>query len=85
VAQSAGELFIWLHNRHDEEPGLVKSPSPTLLPLFILSIDTGLRANEARHLRHRDLNIEWQDGVIRSGILRVSRSKTEGGLAVPFR
>jgi integrase len=31
--------------------------SPALLPLFIVSIDSGLRASEVRSLRHRDLGL----------------------------
>jgi integrase len=47
-----------------------QSLSPALYPLFVLSIDTGLRASEVRSLRHRDLALIWDDGVIRSGELR---------------
>ena len=56
-----------------------QSRSPALLPLFVLSVDTGLRANELRHLRHRDLTLTWRDGAIEQGWLAVARSKTEGG------
>ncbi len=56
-----------------------QSRSPALLPLYVLSIDTGLRANEIRHLRHRDLTLTWQSGAIGQGSLTVSHSKTEGG------
>jgi integrase len=55
------------------------SRSPALYPLFVLSVDTGLRASEVRALRRRDLNLVWQDGVITAGQLRVPKSKTEGG------
>jgi integrase len=55
------------------------SRSPALLPLFVLSIDTGLRASEVRSLRHQDLKLDWRDGTIQSGLLTVSKSKTEGG------
>jgi integrase len=55
------------------------SRSPALLPLFVLGIDTGLRASELRALRHRDLKLEWRDGTIERGLLTVARSKTEGG------
>lgn len=68
--------------REDEErtlDAIRRSRSPALLPLFVLSIDTGLRANEMRQLRHRDLSLEWQAGAIVQGSLTVSRSKTEGG------
>jgi integrase len=53
--------------------------SPAMLPLFALSIDTGLRASEVRSLRRRDLVLEWQDGMIASGRLVVPKSKTDAG------
>ncbi len=56
-----------------------QSRSPALLPLFVMAIDTGLRASELRHLRRRDLQLTWADGFIESGAVVVSRSKTEGG------
>jgi integrase len=56
-----------------------QSRSPALLPLFVMAIDTGLRASELRHLRRRDLHLAWKDGFIESGAVVVSRSKTEGG------
>jgi integrase len=56
-----------------------QSRSSALYPLFVLSLDTGLRASEVRALRRRDLALVWQDGVILSGELRVSKSKTEAG------
>jgi integrase len=56
-----------------------QSRSTALYPLFVLSIDTGLRASEVRALRRRDLALVWQDAMIRSGELRVSKSKTEAG------
>jgi integrase len=56
-----------------------QSRSPSLLPLFVLALDTGLRRSELRALRLRDLTLEWQDGVIRSGSLCVPQSKTEAG------
>jgi len=55
------------------------SRSPALLPLFVMAIDTGLRASELRHLRRRDLHLTWKDGFIECGTVVVSRSKTEGG------
>jgi len=55
------------------------SRSPALLPLFVLALDTGLRRSELRALRLRDLTLEWQDGLIRSGSLFVPQSKTEAG------
>jgi integrase len=56
-----------------------RSRSPALLPLFVLSLDSGLRASEVRALRRRDLRLEWKDGVIVSGELTVPKSKTEAG------
>lgn len=53
--------------------------SPAMLPLFVLSIDTGLRASEVRSLRRRDLTLEWRDGVIAAGRLVVPKSKTDAG------
>jgi integrase len=68
---------------HEDEENILTairdSRSPALLPLFVLSVDTGLRASELRALRHRDLNLTWRDGAIEQGWLTVSRSKTEGG------
>jgi integrase len=56
-----------------------QSRSPALLPLFVLSIDTGLRAAEVRELRRRDFRLSWKDGVIELGELSVPKSKTEAG------
>lgn len=53
--------------------------SPALLPMFMLAIDTGLRADELRNLRHRDLNLNWRGGLIENGWLTVSKSKTDAG------
>lgn len=53
--------------------------APAMLPLFLLSIDTGLRTSEARSLRIRDLSLEWRDGVIVAGRLTVPKSKTDAG------
>ena len=68
---------------HEDEEHILTairdSRSPALLPLFVLSVDTGLRASELRALRHRDLNLTWRNGAIEQGWLTVSRSKTEGG------
>ena len=68
---------------HEDEENILTairdSRSPALLPLFVLSLDTGLRASELRALRHRDLNLTWRDGAIEQGWFTVSRSKTEGG------
>ncbi|HUA33194.1 MAG TPA: site-specific integrase [Candidatus Binataceae bacterium] len=56
-----------------------QNDSPALLPLFTLTIDTGLRAAEARSLRWRDLELSPQDGSITSGRLIVPKSKTVAG------
>jgi integrase len=81
----------FLRERHDvgralsreEEARLLeaagKSRSPALLPRLVLALETGIRANELRHLRHRDLSLVWRDGAIVEGWLTVSKSKTEGG------
>jgi integrase len=53
--------------------------SPAVLPVFVLAIDSGLRASEVRALRRRDLALEWREGVIVSGRLLVAKSKTEAG------
>ena len=37
-----------------------QSPSPALLPLFLLCLDTGLRKSEARLLRRNDLALTWE-------------------------
>jgi integrase len=55
------------------------SKAPSLLPLFILARDTGLRAAEIKALRHSDLSLVWKQGVICSGEVIVPRSKTEAG------
>jgi integrase len=55
------------------------SKAPSLLPLFIFARDTGLRAAEMKILRHRDLRLEWKQGVIVSGEVVVPKSKTEAG------
>jgi integrase len=56
-----------------------QSLSPSLFPLFILAIDTGLRASELRALRCKDLTITWSAGPIGCGELVVPKSKTEAG------
>lgn len=50
-----------------------------LLPMFVLAIDSGLRADELRNLRHRDFTLTWRNGVVESGWLSVSKSKTDAG------
>ncbi len=65
---------------------IMRSRSPALLPLFILSVDSGLRASEVRALRRTDFALRWKDDVIESGLLTVPTSKTEAGTgrAVPL-
>ena len=68
---------------HDDEEKLVETASlsraPALLPLVVMSIDTGLRAGEIRALRHCDLRLEWKNGMITCGELMVSKSETDAG------
>jgi integrase len=69
-------------SRADEEKLLTaarESLSPSLYPLFVLSIDSGLRASEVRSLRRCDLKLTWRDGLIVEGELAVPNSKTEFG------
>jgi len=74
----------------DDEARLLEaagqSRSPALLARLVLALDTGLRANEMRQLRHCDLKLAWRGGAIEQGWLTVSRSKTEGGQGrtIPF-
>jgi integrase len=56
-----------------------KSRSPALLPLLVISLDTGLRASEVRSLHLRHLSLRWENGVIVGGELTVPKSKTEAG------
>jgi integrase len=56
-----------------------ESRSPALLPLLLLSLDTGMRAGEVRALRFRDLHLNWNNGHITSGEVIVVKSKTEAG------
>jgi integrase len=62
------------------------SNSPSLLPLFIFARDTGLRAAEIKSLRHCDLRLLWNKGLIENGEVLVPRSKTDAGKgrAVPI-
>jgi integrase len=67
----------------DDEESLLKAiqqnRTPALLPLFLFSVDTGMRASEVRALRKRDLKLVWSDGVLKSGELVVPKSKTPAG------
>ncbi len=56
-----------------------KSRSPALLPLLVLTLDSGLRAAEIRALHREDLSVVWKDGVVEHGRLTVRKSKTEAG------
>jgi integrase len=58
---------------------IAASRSPALLPLFILAIDTGLRASELRSLTRRDLSLVWEKGTVQQGALIVKKSKTDAG------
>jgi len=76
-------------SREDEEKLLraaQQSRSQALLPLLVLSLDTGLRASEVRALRLKDLTLTWERGVIVRGELAVRESKTEAGTGrvIPF-
>ncbi len=83
VKNLKGESKIGKAISREDETALIaamqSSRSPALLPLFVFSVDTGLRASEVRALRRRDLNLEWQDGNIAHGEVIVPKSKTEGG------
>jgi integrase len=65
---------------------ILKSTSAVLYPLFILSLDAGLRPSESRALRRRDLNLRSEDRATVEGEIVVSHSKTvEGtGRVVPL-
>jgi integrase len=56
-----------------------ESRSPALLPLFLLSLDTGMRAGEVRALHLRDLRLNWKNEQIIAGEVIVPKSKTEAG------
>lgn len=68
---------------HEEETRLIdaaaRSGSPVLLPLIVLSLDTGLRAAEVRALRRKDLKAVFKDNHIIEGEVFVPTSKTEAG------
>ena len=62
------------------------SRSPALLPLVLLSLDTGMRLGESQALRRRDLRLEWANGLIARGEVVVPKSKTAAGTGrlIPF-
>ncbi|MGO9685111.1 MAG: tyrosine-type recombinase/integrase [Beijerinckiaceae bacterium] len=66
----------------EEETKLIdeigKSGSPALLPLFIMSIDSGLRASEIRSLRRGDATLA-RNGDGFEGEIIVRQSKTDAG------
>jgi integrase len=68
---------------YEDEERLIEaigqSRAPGLLTMFVLAVDSGLRADELRNLRHRDLGLTWSNGAIESGWLTVSKSKTDAG------
>ncbi|MGH9486978.1 MAG: tyrosine-type recombinase/integrase [Terriglobales bacterium] len=55
------------------------SPTPAILPLFIVAVDTGLRAAELRALRCSDLSAQWAGPEMTTAEVRVGKSKTEAG------
>jgi integrase len=63
-----------------------QSLAPSLLPLFVMAIDTGLRAAELKSLQHKDLVLTISQGSIAAGEVVVPKSKTEAGRgrSVPF-
>jgi integrase len=67
----------------EEESRLViairESGSPVLYPLFVLSIDTGLRASEVRALKRWDVNLLSRHQASESAEIVVPKSKTEAG------
>jgi integrase len=67
----------------DEEAKLLaaasQSRSPALLPLVVISLDTGMRLGETQALRRKDLSLAWKDGTIQRGEITVSKSKTAAG------
>jgi len=66
----------------EEESALIgvirKSGSPALLPLFVVSIDTGLRASEIRSLSRGDVALTGGGDDLEGEIL-VRQSKTVAG------
>jgi len=55
------------------------SISPVLLPLFVVSVDSGLRASEVRALKRGNISARWSDGEIVEAEIVVPKSKTEAG------
>lgn len=67
----------------DEEAKLLarasQSRSPALLPIVVISLDTGMRLGETQALRRKDLSLVWKDGAIQRGEITVPKSKTAAG------
>jgi integrase len=58
---------------------IAQSPSPSLYPFAMLSLDAGLRPAEIRALRYSSLQLQWRNGTIAEGEIVVGQSKTEAG------
>jgi integrase len=58
--------------------------SPTLESLFIVSIDTGLRASEIRNLRRGDVMLATGDGLESEVVVRRSKTDAGTGRVVPL-
>jgi integrase len=82
VRMLKGERYPGRALSREEESRLLDairgSGSPALWPLFVVSIDSGLRATEIRNLRRGDVMFISDDGGIHGEIV-VRRSKTEAG------
>jgi integrase len=67
----------------DEEQRLLEaaaqSPSPSLYPFFVMTLDARLRPSETRRLQRRDLILKWEGGLIVEGEVIVPASKTDAG------
>jgi integrase len=56
-----------------------RSRSPALLPLIVISLDTGMRLGESQALRRKDLSLAWKNGAIQRGEITVPKCKTAAG------
>jgi integrase len=56
-----------------------QSRSPAVLPLIVISLDTGMRLGETQALHRRDLSLVWKNGAIQRGEITVPKSKTAAG------
>ena len=70
--REAGSRLVYLAADGAEEAALFEALPETLHPLFVVSINTGLRWSEQTALR-------WQDADLLAGILTVRRSKNGSG------